>query len=99
MRKLVYFLAYRKKVSKLSINWRRPTGGLVMKPARIVDGYPVSDFQAAADLLEARYHCSPGEELIVAEVFEREEIRLARQLYHKWHWEAREFKELMADRA
>ena len=95
MRKYTYFLAYRKRCGKLSVNWRKPTGGLVQKPARFVEGYPVSDFQKAGRILERRYHCAPHEELIIAEVFEREEIRLARKLHLKWVADVREFRELM----
>lgn len=95
MRKYTYFLAYRKRCGKLSVNWRKPTGGLVQKPARFVEGYPVSDFQKAGRILERRYHCGPHEELIIAEVFEQEEMRMARQFHRKWQWERTSFLELM----
>jgi hypothetical protein len=99
MRTHCYYLAYRKKVSKLSVNWRKPTGGLMLKPERIVDGYPVGDFQLAWEVLKRRYHCGPHEELIVAEVFEKQEMRMARKLFRQWEAEAKEFLELMAESA
>jgi hypothetical protein len=94
MRTHCYFLAYRKKSGK-KIRWDSPTGGLVMKPDRFVEGYPVGDYQLAYEVLKRRYHCGPGEELVMAEVFEKREMRLARKLCQEWNREAVEFIDLM----
>ena len=60
-----------------------------------VEGHPVGDFQLAADVLYHRYHCGPMEELVVDEVFEKKEMRLARKLFRKYEAGMHEFIELM----
>ena len=70
MRTCVYFLVFRHRTRKRSIDWDRPTGGLVMQAERFVEGFPVADFRLARDVIEQRYHCGPREELVIAEVFE-----------------------------
>jgi hypothetical protein len=56
---------------------------------------PVCDFKLAGSVLEQRYHCGPDEELVVAEVYERKEQRLARKLHTEWEGQMSEFLELM----
>ena len=90
-----FFLAYRRKRGRLTIDWTHPTGGLVMDPERFVDGFPISDFRLAAEILKLRYHCQADEQLIVAEVLERREQRLAHKLHHRWEREMHSFLELM----
>ena len=95
MRTHVYFLVYRVRNCKRNINWTKPTGGLVMQADHYVQGCPISDPQLAADVLELRYHCGPHETLVIAEVFEKPEMRLARKLHQRWEAEQHEFRELM----
>jgi hypothetical protein len=45
--------------------------------------------------LERRYHCDYGEELVVAEVFEKRDVRMARRLFLEWNRDAVEFVDLM----
>jgi hypothetical protein len=66
-----------------------------MQAESFVEGHPVGDFQLAAEVLYQRYHCSPMEELVVDEVFEKKEMRLARKLFRRWESDQHEFLELM----
>jgi len=95
MRKRCFYLAYRRKRSRRSIDWTRPTGGLVMEADGYVYGYPICDFQLAADVLHQRYHCGPHEELIIAEVLEKTEKGIAMRLHGKWERDMSEFMDLM----
>jgi len=94
MRTMCFYLCYRRQAGG-RIRWKHPTGGFVQKPESFVQGCPIGDFQLAAATLERRYHCGPHEELIIAEVFEQEEMRMARQFHRKWQWERTSFLELM----
>jgi hypothetical protein len=94
MRTRCYYLLFRQP-SPRSIDWDNPTGGLMLKPERYVDEFPIGDFQLAAEVLKKRYHCGPHECVVIAEVFEKKEIRLARKLHLKWVADVREFRELM----
>ena len=89
-----YFLCFRRRRNS-KIHWRHPTGGLVVEPDRVVSGIPLAALQLVADVFAERYHCGPGEELIIAEVFEKRERRLALTLHRRWEREAWEFRELM----
>ena len=94
MRTLCFFLCYRKRANK-RIRWSHPTGGLVMEPECIVNGIPKADLRLAGEVLEQRYHCEGDEELIVAEVFQRKEMKLAKRLHQEWEEDMVSFKELM----
>ena len=94
MRSHVYYLCYRRQVGG-RIRWKHPTGGFVQKPESFVQGCPIGDFQLAAATLERRYHCDYGEELVVAEVFEKRDVRMARRLFLEWNRDAVEFVDLM----
>lgn len=96
MRTKCYFLLFRQRTN-LSIDWDNPTGGLMMKPERYVNDIPIGDFQLAAEVLKKRYHCTPYESVLIAEVFEKREIRMARKLHVKWLADVKEFRELMTE--
>ena len=95
MKKRCFYLCYRRKHSRRSIDWTRPTGGLVMEADGYVYGYPICDFQLASDVLHQRYHCGPGEALIIAEVLEKEERSIAKRLHLRWEQDMADFHDLM----
>jgi hypothetical protein len=64
-----------------------------------VYGYPICDFQLAADVLHQRYHCGPHEELIIAEVLEKTEKSIAMRLHWKYERDTAEFLEMMENSA
>ena len=94
-RKLCYFLCFRVPRVGGQIRWDNPTGGMVMRPYKYLDGMPLADFTIARNLLEERHHCRPDEHLVIAEVFERPEKRLAQQLHNRYEAEMQEFVDLM----
>ena len=89
-----YFLAYRMRNGD-PIDWEEPTGGVVME-ARLVEGIPMSDYDIARQVLEDRYHCAPGEILVMAEVYGDREKWQATVLHRFWEREYVAFHELMA---
>jgi len=66
-----------------------------MEPKAIINGVCQSDFPLAEEVIEQRYHRNTYEELVIAEVFEKREKRLARKLHNEWEAEMAEFVELM----
>ena len=87
----VFFLVYRSTIySPKQIDWQHPNGGLVMY--RRDAGY-------ARDVAALRYHADPGEELIIAEVWEKTDRDLARLLHEIWEQQAAEFEEWMSSPA
>lgn len=94
MRTHVYFLAFRHRADR-PIRVNRPTGGLVMKAERFVEGIPLADFTLARDVFQQRYHCQADEILDIAEVFGQRQRRWARRLHRQWERDLVEFAELM----
>lgn len=92
--KHVHFLAYRLKEGE-SIKWTRPTGGLVMKPKRVCKGVEVADFVLAEEIISHRFHCAPGEHIILAEVLEEVDQVKAHRLHNRYERDYSDFLELM----
>lgn len=94
MSQLCYFLIYRLRPGR-KLRWNHPTGGLVMEPGRVIAGVPAADLKLASDVAEQRYHCEADEKLVLAEVFQRKEKKLAQRLHALWEEEMHAFLELM----
>lgn len=98
-----FFLCFRVDRVGGCINWDEPCGGLVMKAETTIveneDGeereIPVADFGLARDILEQRFHCTPLETLLVAEVYQPEEQWTARLLHRDYELGMESFLELM----
>jgi len=83
-----------------SIDWDKPTGGMIMEPRKVLTTQcgrrlAIVDWSLARSVAHERYHCGPGEELILAEVFEPAEQRLAKVAHLRWELEIRSFLQLM----
>lgn len=89
-----YYLVWRTDDASV-IDWDEPTGGLVCEPERYVDNYPVCSMPLVKSVCKMRYHCAPGESLVIAEVFEPEDQYKADILHQHWEREMFHFKELM----
>jgi hypothetical protein len=87
----VYVLVYRVHVTQ-RIDWNQPTGGLVIE---------LADLQQKPslryDLAHERYHCGPGERLVMVEAMQVSTQRLAAQLHHEWECDVLKFVWLMED--
>jgi hypothetical protein len=92
--KHVHFLIYRLRSGE-SIRWNKPVGGLVMRPKRVCAGIEVADFGLAEEIAQHRYHCGPGEELILAEVLEEKDQVKSHRLHHRYERDFEDFLELM----
>ena len=96
MRQLCYFLVFRHIIaSRRKIDWKNPTGGLVIKPIKYAGKKPVADMGEVATIFEERYHCGPHEELLIVELFSKNDQEMAWKLHSQWELESLEFQELM----
>ena len=93
--KMCYFLCYRRRGRSKNIDWDHPTGGMVVEPLKVIGNIAVSDFRSAIEAMEDRFHCGPGEDLVIMEVFEQEYQSLAWLLHIKWQRDMHQFFELM----
>ena len=87
MSKRTYYFVYRvPDDSAHCIPWGEPTGGIVL----------VNPNQSQAmDMARERYHCTPGETIVLAEVWGPEEKFKAGVLHRSWELERDKFLELM----
>jgi hypothetical protein len=92
--KHVHFLIFRIP-SGDPIRWTKPVGGLVLKAKKICSGVAVADFGLAEEIATHRYHCAPGEELILAEVLEEKDQIKSHRLHARYEREFSDFLELM----
>lgn len=95
-----YVLVFRvPRCGGYGFDWDKPTGGLVMEPAKILDcngqRIAVADWTLARELAHERYKPAPWEELVIAEVLEKPQQQLAARLHLTWELEMRSFLKLM----
>ena len=88
-----YFYIFR--VSQSGKEWKRPVGGLVMKPKRICGDTAITDFGLAEEVASHRFHCAPGETLVVEEVVDPSHFDKIRRMHRKYERDMSEFLELM----
>lgn len=94
--KHVFFLIYRIPSPAVApTRWDRPDGGLVMRAKRICEGVAIADYVLADEIAHERYHCAPGQQLLLVEVFEEHDQNRVRRLHRKWERDRVDFLELM----
>ena len=91
----LYWLIFRRNDDCGCIDWDNPTGGLVVETNNVVEGIPVGNMEVIREVCLERYHCGPGEHLIMAEVFEIEDQQRAVILHEQWESEMKTFMEMM----